>query len=570
MGLAGGSGEIHRIIAANLWTGEPHFVIHVDGSKKNVISNDSLAQKFKHKLQVFVVTADSPTTLRQVLNDIKKSRWWNHMAFYLILGWPSLESDCSNAQEILWAAWKMDILNAKFMCLDEMKKILIYTYNPYKSDAPNSWKLVKTYREKNNHPWTLFVRNHRVTSAEACRDLDFDKTSDVGGYKIRFLNRFFKDLFNIKINKKNGRYSFGGFQGVIFHYLLRYIKATPKMILLPGQHLDGTLITETTDENIHKYLTNKTADLEVNHCHLTIIGNASFVFPFVQSGLRIMTQFSGDKSQFSKIRSVFDYYSWLGFFLVSWTTAIFFKYCLGQSLMPSFLNYCRLICNAALPRLPKKVPCRIYLSGIFMFFLVYQGIFQGKLSSMLTKHIQRPNINTMSDLAHESHTICGHKDYHGYFPDQRFHKSFVEMEGYNCTKYVLNNSLAACIRDETPLIYEASRFHLHLSSDSIVELYSVYGIRDDWPLEQRINTFFKSMAQFGLIYHLQKKKNIKPLRALQIRKDMYENQTVKFITLQQLTFIFVMLGFGLGLATASFVVECNIHRIRRIIHRVKQ
>ena len=125
VGLAGSSEEIHRVIAAKLWTGEPRSVIHLDSSTKNVISNDLLQRKFKHKLQVFVATADSPATLRQVLNDIKKCKWWNHMAFYLILEWLQLEFECSNANEMLWMAWKMDILNAKYMCLNRLKRLSI-------------------------------------------------------------------------------------------------------------------------------------------------------------------------------------------------------------------------------------------------------------------------------------------------------------------------------------------------------------------------------------------------------------------------------------------------------------
>ena len=117
MGLAGSSVEIYRIIAAKLWTGEPRSVIHLDSSTKDVISNESIERKFTHILQVFVVNADSPTTLQQVLNDIKKSQWCNHMVFDLIMGWPKLEFECSNANKMFWTAREIDILNVKFMCL---------------------------------------------------------------------------------------------------------------------------------------------------------------------------------------------------------------------------------------------------------------------------------------------------------------------------------------------------------------------------------------------------------------------------------------------------------------------
>ena len=561
--LAGSSEEIHKIIAAKLWSGKPRSVIHLDSSTKDVISNDSMEPKFKEKLQIFVVTADSPTTLRQVLNDIKKSRWWNHMALYLILGWPKFESECSNAQEMLWAAWKMDILNAKFMCLDRMKKILIYTYNPYTSHAPNSWKLVKTYREKNIHPWTLFIRNHQAESAEKCRNLDFDKTNNVGGYKVRFTELGHKNTFQINSIKKNVSYSFSGFEGVLFETLLRYMKAVPERTLLPGQRLDGTFIKKVGAHITHEYLENKTSDMSANYWSL-VKDNATYVYPFMWSGLRGISQFSDETSQLEKLWSVFDSYSRLGVLGVSLITVIFLKYYLGQSLILSILNYWRLICNGALLRLPNNVPTRIFLSSIFLFFINFQGIYQGKLSSLLTKVVYLPNVDTMQDLVHGSYTIYGTRRYHDFFRDHQISaERYVEVEEYDCTKYVLRNSLGVCIRNEVQIMYDASKLNLHLSKHRIVKLYMIFSIRDDWPLEQRINTFYRHMVESGLIEYLYKKSNAKPLYDLELREYMYENQNFKAITLKQLMFIFVILGIGLACATVSFIVEYNIHRMRR-------
>ena len=103
---------------------------------------------------------------------------------------------------------------------------------------------------------------------------------------MRFIEMSIKNLFQIKRNKNNGRISFGGFQDVIFHTFVRYIRATPKMILPPGQHLDGTTITETNNNIRHEYFTNETTDLMVNYYYLAFNGNESHVYPFMQSGLR--------------------------------------------------------------------------------------------------------------------------------------------------------------------------------------------------------------------------------------------------------------------------------------------
>ena len=185
------------------------------------------------------------------------------------------------------------------------------------TDFLHSYSQFATFRVKHNNPWTLFVRNYRVENAEACQDLDLDKTNNVGGYKIRFSERSIKDLFRIKRNKKNCRIYFDGFRGVIFDTFLRYIKATSRMILLPEQHRDGTLITEINDNIIQEYFTTKPIDLMEHQRHMALEGNVSHVDSFMQSGLRAITQFSGRESTLSKIRCIL---SLLG-------QCSFFKYC---------------------------------------------------------------------------------------------------------------------------------------------------------------------------------------------------------------------------------------------------
>ena len=107
------------------------------------------------------------------------------MASVLIIDSPTpLHHGCSRVFEILSTAWKMNLLHAKFLCHHESKSSLIYSYNPYTDQAPLPWQLEKTYRIKNKHPWTLLVRQYQE-SEEICKDLDFDKTKDLGGYEIR-------------------------------------------------------------------------------------------------------------------------------------------------------------------------------------------------------------------------------------------------------------------------------------------------------------------------------------------------------------------------------------------------
>lgn len=113
------------------------------------------------KLNQFVVVASSQPLLRLLLQRIKDSTWANFNGFHVLIDRRTEERGCVNAYKFLWAAWEYDLLSVIFLCIDPAEGLVVYTYNPYSSDAPSIWGKAGEFRGRGGHPWTLLKRKHQ-------------------------------------------------------------------------------------------------------------------------------------------------------------------------------------------------------------------------------------------------------------------------------------------------------------------------------------------------------------------------------------------------------------------------
>lgn len=452
-------------------------------------------------------------------------------------------------------AWKMDILNAKLVCLHPTRGILMYNYNPYTGYAPDRWQLVNTYGGKNGHPWTLFARGYREDQ-RICHELDFDKTKDLNGYEIRST---VKNALNSwrTIPNKTGIHSFGGYSGVTAQMLFRVLNATP-MIL---QHKDsnGFLIDPENPVDIAEEMASGMSDIGLNARYQLTVINATTTYPYRLGGMAAITQDSGYATRLSAIRPVANELSEFGLYLVILITLIFFKILRRLPTTTAILNVVRIICSSSLTKLPTNQAARIYLAGIFLFTITIQVIYQGKLTSMLTERVHLPNIDSKQDLARSKHKIYSFKLYASYFKEPEFEGRFFPLEDFKCSHDVLRDPSVACVKARRYAFTKAVELGLHCSRELIVRTREVLVIRPNWPLEERVNKILTSMKEADLIWLISFKQYRRSIDIYRQRKASTTRvEHFKVISLGDLTFAFVILGFGLGCATVSFVVEITI------------
>lgn len=94
----------------------------------------------------------------RAIKRTKDSPWANANGFYVLIDRQTEKRGCINARSYLWAAWQYDLLSVVFLCIDPHDGIVCYTYNPYSSEAPESWQQVERLRGRHGHPWIIFRR----------------------------------------------------------------------------------------------------------------------------------------------------------------------------------------------------------------------------------------------------------------------------------------------------------------------------------------------------------------------------------------------------------------------------
>ena len=535
VGTAGSSAEI----VSSFWSDEPQAVILVDDASRTTTTPGPEIRDTRYKLQNFVIVASSISGLKQTLQNLKNSPWWNHMASFLVIDKSSPhDQGCSNIFEILSTTWKMNLLHAKLVCHYKSKGPLIYSYNPYTNQAPLPWQLVKTYRIKNNHPWTLLVRRYQ-DSQEICKDLDFDKSKDLGGYEIRlssFSVRGDKNWSNTDLE------SISSTNGILLQYVFRALNSSVNIFAEPPRSKFNLTISGFADMSLDAWY-------QQNNF------NTPMTYPGGSSGLVSITQNRGHLSQIGKLLHVLDSPSRYAVVMVGFVTFVFFKFFLRQSVPSGMLNIVRLICNTAILNLPNNVATRIYLSGLFVFTVTLQGIYQGQLASLLTKQVNLQNVDNFEDLENFNYTIYGNEDVTSYFKIWNFSGPIVPLKGFDCEKYILEDVSAACIHDWSVSVNIAEKYDLHISRDYLMKIYGVFLIRKDLPVEEKINTVISRLFEAYISHRVPLEKIESAKRRIEYNEKEKDKQKFEVMTLKELAFAFAILGIGLACSSVIFIVE---------------
>lgn len=551
----GHAGNISDSFVASISSGNPISLVLLNGSDRPV-NSDVVPSWFRNKLQVFVVTATSSLEFQRILVDLKKSQWWNHMARFYVLDSSGKEDECSRAFDLLWTAWMMNILGAKFICNNVDQKVSIYTFNPYTEDAPGPWRLEKTFEGVNTHPWALLVRNC-CQNVNVCENLDFDQTGNCGGYEIGVtLSAIHKIVNASSIN----RFSENPMAEKNMVLMWRHMNATIKISYCSPNESLGSIDKEGKARGMLADLIDGRSDMVYRVSLWSAIAGVSRSYPSFNVYYFAVTQYTHYPTQLEKVISAIDTYSRIGLCVVIIVNVIFFKYAMRQSLMTAILNTLRMICNSCFTKLPNDLGPRIYLVCLFCFVVIIQALYQGQLAALLAQHVRYPNVNNGRDLINSDYVIYGRHNDSVIFSDPGFKGRFFGINNFaeKCTNRVLRNSTIACVGGREMLMKDALDSKLHMSKNPVVEVPMSLPIRKDWPLEDRFNRHTLYYIESGLREHHYKTVFASAHRNLDLEENGSDGEGFKVLFLQDLDFAFAILAIGLGCATISFFVELYI------------
>ena len=520
VGIVGPSTEI----ISSLQSRENYSVILIDNEPRIVPEAELHHSAFRNQLQIFLVS-ESKAMRRYILENLWTSQWWNHMATFLIIEKPtSSDQNCSKAVDILYDAWKLNLLNAKFICLRESKVPMIYSYNPYTDQAPIHSQQKITYIIE-EHLWTLSVRSYHQDKHQICEYLDFDQTRDLGGYEIK-IGMIFEP---------------GNWFNDIHKEVFRALNSTT------------TFTYVSSLDELFDLLLNSSIDIILEELFTDIYIANSVTSPYLRRELAFVTRHRGNLPQIEKLLRVIDRFSRYGVVIVCLVTFIFFKFFLRQPVTSAILTIVRLICNAAIPDPPNIVATRIYLTGLFIFVMTLQGIYQGKLASLLTTSVALPNVETLDDLENLNYTMYGRSMLISMSKLSNYSGPIVMVED-SCVEYVLRDDSAACAMERHELFNVAYMNNLYLSDRfGVTDLKFI--VRKDWPLQGRFELILLRLFESNINERIYWENSKLILRKWKFYEKEKENQGPTVIALKDLAFAFAFLGIGLAGATVVFFIE---------------
>ncbi|XP_078049782.1 uncharacterized protein LOC144476559 [Augochlora pura] len=507
--------------------------------------------------QFLVVTATRPA-LRLLLQRIKDSTWSNSNGYHILIDRRTESRGCANAYRFLSAAWEYDLISTIFLCIDPEDGLSIYTYNPYSSVAPDGWEEAGRFSGRGGHPWILFKKKYRG-SRKMCEGLWFDKTADLNGYEVRLNAIEFKPHLIIDPDK-TGLDRFAGDNSEIVKIVFDKLNATLNVDLhngtayeLGGVGSHGNMVGMLAD------VANGVVDMGMNVRSLHAMWKIGHTYPHGQDGLCVMTQRSGEISEYVKILS------FMSPEVISANLAVFLIALLAlakyDGVQSASLNIIRLVTCVSIRRMPQCFAYRIFFSKVFLLILIINALLQSHWASLLTVPVSRPNIRTAEDLKASNYRIYGSKFFTEYIYDPELRSRFHGVDYYqDCKEHVLRSRKTACIDDCLHLYEGIIEENLHRSK-KIQQSVQVYATRENWPLFNRVSDLIRGTVEAGLV-KMWRKTNLRKLFLKWKRKRLNDKRQFRTLKLKHITFSFCILAIGHSVAAAVFVAEIAVGRYR--------
>ena len=122
----------------------------------------------------------------------------------------------------------------------------------------------------------------------------------------------------------------------------------------------------------------------------------------------------------------------------------------------------------------------------------------------------------------------------------------------------MKDDRAACVDDAWFLVNAASKLHLYLSGGMSMDMYLVYLIREDWPVEERWNIIISRLFEANILEYVRQMELKSFYSKLKYSEKEKNRQKFQVMTLKEMAFAFALLGIGLAFSTAVFIVEVLI------------
>lgn len=189
-------------------------------------------------------------------------------------------------------------------------------------------------------------------------------------------------------------------------------------------------------------------------------------------------------------------------FLTSLSVTLLFSELLKISYLEAVTDVLRSILGASMIYQPASKWAKLLVMWFIFTFLVINTYIQSQLSVMLTivSTKKQENMETSYDLVNNGYKICGLHYNELYLGSSMFNKSGYVDSTSECIELAKNVSNIACVTSCELLKFDEydQNNELHILRDELLNKYTVYLIRTDSPLRDRIQALRSRLFQHGI------------------------------------------------------------------------
>ncbi|CAG5074182.1 Protein of unknown function [Cotesia congregata] len=420
----------------------------------------------------YVLPFKSIDSLKPVIDNLQRSKFWNIGSPFLMVG---TGSRCSSPKKILEFMWNRDLLSVYYLCENKNSSV-IYRLNPYASYAPAPWKLIEKFDDSGKN-LTLF-RLEYIKDLLICKSITFDKTDHLENAEIKFVQFSNDEIFSKEENTK--------FAELIISAL---INATAVLDIIPTSVTQRSAIQEFFDSRYD--INDRSMSIDVtDYEYVDIIADYSYKDTF-----SILTKKTDSLTGISEITNNIQFVIGASLLLIMFTIVmvIINRDDIGLAVM----EMARLVTGMALETPLNRLAIKfIFFFGFLFAFLIVPDCL-GNIIAMLTKPPKR-NVDTLRDLYENK--------FHVYYWDalesdimneqlwvtdedkKYLHPIPDHYDLQNCGLAVRKNSATACVFF-THVSLLLSRFDdsLYTSTEAIFKKQFVFWAKKNWPLMSKFN-----------------------------------------------------------------------------------
>ncbi|XP_057335845.1 uncharacterized protein LOC130674514 [Microplitis mediator] len=448
---------------------DTHFInVEGPGSKLDFIVQPSYP--------TFIFASETITYLYLIQRRLSYFNYWSNQSPFFVIG-----NTCSDALQQLKNVVSFGAHTSYYICPNKFNNSTsIYTLNPYTDRAPKLWR--KVQRPKEPYSGSTLYKISSIDDAKICSNITFDKTKFLDGHKIQTSYNLYRT--DSQYLRKNLLFYENLFSGMNLTYVNE------------SYHPENAEILYTPDPAILRYIYSQGSNIVpyfAQEGYIIITQKQSFIPTFDQV---IDSFFTRERIAMSCVILTF-------FFLMM---LLNHKYDFNAAVLDllSFL----LDMGISTPML--RVSMRITFMTASLFALIFNPVFQGQLTSFLSRP-GHGNVETLQDLRDNNYhvyfsnfDIAEEISYSGLW-NEDFSKKYLHQLTPGSRKFCLENvgkdPSIACVVDDKEFKDIDPKTHI---SNLFSYNYRVYVTPKNNLLNRKINKIALKLFETGYLSHAER------------------------------------------------------------------